>query len=513
MDDPGQQAFEPGAIDRSNAMSGSDRGTKRDSSPVAARRFLANVIWMLVSQAAGKVAAFAFVIIVARRLGVTDYGYFNFALSIVPLFLMFGAWGIGIIVVAEVARDRTRLSEIFSSGFVLRAGLGLIGLLLCFGITPLLVRGTNAFVTVIILGFALFLDEVSGFLANVFKAFERMRYLALMTVTNRVVSVLLAVVAIAFGGQLLAVSAMYLLGSLSALVFAAVTIKRRFPPIRLADRSAAVMRQLLRQGLLVGAASVLNMALFRIDTVMLQAIRGPVEVGLYGIAYRFLDSFLFFAWGVTNAGLPRISRAEGRSERRRIFESLAALMLAFYVPLAVVGVFNADWIVSVLFSSKYAAAVPAVPWIAGASLFYAVAYLARVTAIVDGQRSAVVWIAAVGLIANVGANAIVIPRHGFLGAAVVTFASEVLDAALLLGLFIRSNGLPWATRLPAVPLVAGCCMSGALLLFPADGGVTFVIAAISYVIALPICGALLAPVESRRAIRLLRRQQPETSPG
>lgn len=470
------------------------------------RRFAANIGWMLLSQGAGTIAGFAFVIIVARGLGTAEYGYFTFAMSLVPLFLMVGAWGIGIAVVTEVARDRNRVSEIVSSGFVVRVGLALIGLLLCFSTAPLFVKGGEPLLTVIVVGCALFLDEISGFLANVFKAFERMRYLALMTLTNRLVSAVLAVFAIAVGGRLVAVSTMYFLGSLSALVFAVATIKRRFPPIRVGDYRRSVMRQLLSQGLLIGAASVLNMALFRIDTVILQAIRGPIEVGMYGIAYRFLDSFLFFAWGVTNAGLPRLARTADSTGRRRTFESMASLMLAFYVPLAVWGAFDGQWMVSVVFSSKYAAAVSAVPWLAGAGLFYAIAYLARVSAIVDGKRATIIWIAGFGLVINVCANLIVIPRYGFLGAAVVTFVSEVLDAALLLWLFLHSHGRPWATRLPLVPLAAGCCMSGLLLLLPVSGGLRFAIGGLGYAVALTVCGRAIAPADSRRALALLRRR-------
>lgn len=498
-------------IDPVEVTSRTDSGARDHGD--GARRFAGNVGWMLLSQGAGKIASFAFVIIVVRGLGTTEYGYFNFAISFVPLFLMLGAWGISIAVVSEVAKHRDRLSEVFSSGFVLRLGLDLVGLIACFAVTPLLVHSTEGRLTVIVVGCALFLDEISEFLANVFRAFEQMRYQSIVSLINRVVSAVLAVVAILVGGNLLAVAGMYFLGSAGALVFAWVTLKRRFPPIRLSDRRWPLMKDLLRSGVLVGIASVLNMALFRIDTVMLQAIRGTTEVAIYGIAYRFLDSFLFFAWGVTSAALPKIARAGNTQERVRSVEMTAALILAFFVPLAIWGVFSPRWMVLTLFGEKSVAAVPAVPWLAAAAGFYSLAYLARVVAIVDGRRATIAWIAAVGAIVNIGANAFAIPRYGFLGAAVATFASEVLDAALLVGLFVRSNRRLYESRVTAVPLAAGACMGVALAASGARGGAAFVVGGLVYLGALILCGRLIAPAESRRAIGLLRRRATATRPS
>jgi O-antigen/teichoic acid export membrane protein len=467
---------------------------------------------MLLSQGAGKLAGFAFVLIVARGLGTNDYGYFNFAISFAPLFLIFGAWGINIVVASDIAREPERVSEVFSSGFVLRFGLELLGLLACLASAPFFVHHFTPWLTVAIVAAALLLDDVSGYLGNVFRAFEQMRYQSVVTLVNRIASTVLALVAVVLGGGLIAVAAMYFLGSLGALLLALRTLRRKFPPIRLADRRRELVRRLLRSGFLVGIASALSMALFRIDTVLLQGIRGTRDVALYGVAYRFIDSFLFFAWGVVNAAIPLLARAEGREGRARAFQLPVALLLAFYLPLLVWPVFCSRWLVVTLFSDRYAAAAPAVPWLAASAAFYAAAYLARVSAIAAGRRVALVWIAAVGVAVNVGVNAVVIPRHGFVGAAVVTFASEVLDAALLLVLAGRADLTLYLSRLAAVPLTAAAAM--AVFLFATglrDAG-AFVAGGLVYVAALAVAARLIAPDESRRALALLRRRASPRAP-
>jgi len=65
-----------------------------------------NTTWILAGELIGKAASFVFVVIVARGLGTTQYGYFTFATAFVPLFLAFGTWGIEMVLVREMSRNR-----------------------------------------------------------------------------------------------------------------------------------------------------------------------------------------------------------------------------------------------------------------------------------------------------------------------------------------------------------------------------------------------------------------------
>ena len=481
--------------------------TGLDTEQVAsARRFAGNAFWLLVAQAAGKLASFAFVVIVARGLGTEAYGEFNFAASFVPLFLVFGTLGLDVAVVRQVVRSRERLSEVFSSGLLLRGGVALVGLAGAVALAPFLVESTRAFVVVAVLGGALFLDELSGYLGAVYKAFERVAFHGMVLLANRIVSTLLALVAIAMGGDILAVCGTYLAGSLGALGFAWVALRRYFPPVDLRDARAATCRSLLREGLPLALANALNAALFRIDAVLLQAIKGPVAVGLYGVAYRFFESFLFVAWSLTNVALPRLARAGPDQRAGRTFQLTVALMLSFYLPVAAGAPFAAEWVVTALFSDEYRSAASTVPWLTGAAALYAVAYLARVGAIAVGRRRGIVWIAGGSLVLNVALNLAVIPRYSFQGAAVATFATEVVEAALLLMVFVRASGRPQLERVVLVPVAAAAVMLAGLLASGARDAVAVVVGGALYGLALPVCARLLAPADSRRALQLVRRR-------
>ena len=463
------------------------------TAPVRRAGLLANVGWMVVAEAVGKVASFAFVLVVARGLGLSAYGTFNFALSFVPLFLLLASSGLNVAVLREVATDESRVSPIVASALRPRLGLLAVAYAASLAVAPLLVDGRESLLAVALVGAALVCDELTGFLGAVFKAFERMSAHASTLVVNRVVSTGLAVAVVQAGGGLVAVTAVYLVGSAGSLAAGVVLLRRRFPPIRLADADGTLGRRLVRDGFVLGLASALNLAVFRIDAVLLQAMEGTAAVGLYGVAYRFLDSTLFLAWSLASAVMPRIARRGATEQSSRTLAAVTSAAAAFYVPFAIGSLFLADWAVRLLFSARFEAAGDAVPWLAGAGLFYAVAYLCRLALIAIGRRGALVAVAATTLAFNVVANLVVIPRYGFEGAAAVTLLTEVLEAAILLFLFARATGRVPLDVTAAVPLAGGVGMAAALALTGADGWTGVVVALLSGAVGAAV-GALVVGV-------------------
>ena len=51
----------------------------------------------------------------------------------------------------------------------------------------------------------------------------------------------------------------------------------------------------------LGVDTVVAMALFRIDQVLLGAMKGDAAVGVYAAAYRLLETMLFVSWAVAAA--------------------------------------------------------------------------------------------------------------------------------------------------------------------------------------------------------------------
>jgi O-antigen/teichoic acid export membrane protein len=410
-------------------------------------------------------------------------------------------------VISEVARDHRRIVEVFPAGLVLRAGLGALALLTALAIAPFFVDGPHALAAFLILGFALLLDEVSQFLSAVFRAFERMEFHAIVVFTNRVLSVVLALVVFAMGGRLVAVCLTYMGGSLGALVFGFVLLRRFLPEGQPLTASRQVLRRMLRTGAPLGIASFVNMLAFRVDTVILQAVKGTVAVAQYAVAYRFFDSLAFVGYNLGDTAMPRIARTGAGRDAARTFNLGTAAILAFYLPLAVAYLFAGHWIVDTLFSRTYDAAAPALAWLGAAGALYGVTYLARVGAIALGRRTSITWVALAALAANLAMNAYAIPRWAGTGAAAATCFTEVVEAALLVIVFLRSNhGGGSGGRALAAPVAASAASAVLLAVLHLRGGAALAVLAATYPLGLVITARLLVPDEAAQAARMVRQR-------
>jgi O-antigen/teichoic acid export membrane protein len=474
-------------------------------------RFASNAAWMLAAQVVVKIASFVFFVVVARGLGTEEFGYFSFVISFVPLFLMFGMWGLEVVVVGEVARNRDDVSRLFSSGFVMRVVLGGVALVVAALLAPLFVEGAEAYLALLVVGPALYVDELAGFMGTVFKAFEQMRSFSIVLMTNRIVSTLLALLALALGGELIAICVMYLIGSIAAFAVAGLLLRHKFPALDVRDFDRRLAFHMLRKGIPLGIAGVVNLAVFRVDSVLLQVLRGPVAVAMYGVAYRFLESFLFVAWTMTTVVFPRIARAGASGVTSRTHEFTMALIVSFYLPLAVGSLFAGEWVVVTLFSERYRPAADALPALTAAGVFYGIAYLSRVSAMGLGSGRAVAWIAGSALVVNVGLNLAVIPEYGFTGAAWVTLATEVFEAVILLALFRHRVRDFSFSPVMLVPVAAVTTMALVLWSTGMRDGAAVVVGSIVYALSLAGAARLLAPRAFDRAMSLIRRRGAEAT--
>jgi len=454
------------------------------------RRVAGNAAWYAGADLIGKVASFVLAVLLARHLGARSYGYFNFALSFFPLFLMLAQWGTELIVVRELSGDPERVGDIYASGLAVRVTLGSAAVAVGVAALPALVGARAPLGAVLIIGVALFVDELTRLHAAVFTAFDRMRVNALNILVNRVVSTALAVVVVAAGRGLTAVCLMYLAGSLGALSVAVFNVRRSFPAARVRRLRRETVRALVRGGAPFGIAGMLNMAVFRIDAVLLLGFKGPVQVALYGVAYRFFEPLLVVAWSLASASLPDMTRAARRG-RDRTFPLSLALVLAFYLPIALGAPFTARWLVVGLFSARYRAASGAVAWLAGAALFYAAAHLARTAVVAAGRRATITWIAGATLLLNVGLNLAFIPQYGFLGAAAVTFFTELAECAALITVYVRSTTVVPVWPALALPVSAGTAMGAVLILAGVSGAAALAVGATVYGATLLVVDRLL----------------------
>lgn len=455
-----------------------------DAADGAARRSAINASVMAASDVVGKVATLGYTVLAARVLSQQDFGLFSYAVALSLLLAIVPQWGFDTYVVQQGAEDHDRVERLYAESLAWKVGLGVplvAGAAVFAVLTSSSTASAVALVAIVVAGLLDVLSDSGRAAAN---AIERLVGVSVALTLNRIVTAGLAIAALLAGGELVGIALAYLAGSVTGLVVTVVAIRRvdvrtRIGPVRW-DR----MRAMAVGSWEIGVAALVGVALFRVDTVILEAVRGEEAVAVYSVAYRLLETVLFVAWAIGRANLPAMSAATDPARVRRVLEESVSAVAALYVPFGIALATIGPQVVGLLFGERYeAVTVTPLRWLALAPLVFAVGYLASYALVgVRRERAMLVGsLAALG--ANVVANLLLIPRWGVAGAAATTTLSYLLQSVVALGFGRSSFGLARVDRVLVVPLVASVPMAAVLVLLDAPvvvvaatGGVVYAVA-------------------------------------
>jgi O-antigen/teichoic acid export membrane protein len=333
-----------------------------------------------------------------------------------------------------------------------------------------------------------------------------------LTINSVLWGVCVLVINLSGGGLVALALSMTLVTTATAMMqaFAAFKLLR----FRLRPSRAAIIR-LLRIGAPLGIAGLLVNAYARIDQIIVFEQAGSKAAGYYGAVYRVLEQAHFIPISVLTTLAPVIATLY-ISDRARMLRivTLAAEFLAIGAlgALAFAAV-AAEPLMRLFFGAEFVPAAPALPILGGAFVFICYGYLTGTLLLALGiaQRQIVVGLA--GLVVNVVGNLILVPKYGFLAAAWMTLATEVVVVGTggyfvikeLGGLRVVSIG-----RLPRV-VVAAAVLLGVLLGLKAIGGGLVVLslaAGLLYPALLLACRAV-APHEVKTLLLKRGGQLPE----
>ena len=169
-----------------------------------------------------------------------------------------------------------------------------------------------------------------------------------------------------------------------------------------------------------------------VDTVMLSFIKGSTEVGWYNAAYRIYDGLIILPFIVHYGLLPPLSKyfIGDREKYLQLSGEVIGYVMIVTLPIAIVLAQQAGFVIHGLFGNDFQLAVPAFKVLMVGLFFTYPIVIFNCILISMDKLKPILYLAGIGLIANVISNLLLIPKFGYLGAAISTASSEILVFAV-----------------------------------------------------------------------------------
>lgn len=416
---------------------------------------------LAIAEMAGKVASFAMFAVAARVLGPADFGEFSWSLNLALLLSVFVVWGFDTALIQLAAKRRDRLDAVLSDVLAVR----LLLIIPAMAVVLVLPSGAGDNVAVsLVLAAAVLADSMNQAIRSAAAVLERQRGVAVNLVIQRMLTAGLAIGVLLAGGGVLAMSWAYLAGTLLGVVAMFWSGHRvgLAPSPRLVTRAGMI--EVTHGSTALGISSMLNMLVFRIDSLLLGWMLTTTAVGAYTAAYKLFETVLFVMWSVDRVAMPAMAAAEGHEPIRNGVHRACSVVFAVYIPYAVVVALRGSDILNLVYGEPYGTDSYGSLAILGLALIpYSIQYLVASGLLARNRNTYVTVSGGVALVVNVIANLLLIPRYGPAGAAIATVLAFTAQSGMLWVGMVRMSGSPRMLRASLVADVASAAMIPVLL--------------------------------------------------
>ena len=296
-----------------------------------------NTFWLTVAEIASKTPTFFLNILIIRYLGTENYGKFAFAFAFGSPFAAFTDFGLSILAIKEIAKDKNLVKKYLDNLLTLKLALAFTTAAFIFLISQFLGKSPEVKILIYLVTVFTIITSFWGFFLAIFQAFEKMEYIA---ITKLFYSFSLCALTLLIIWQKMGLKILvsgYLYSSLITLFITLILVRKRFAKFHF-HFNFNFWKKTLKQAWPFGLIVLLGSLFFQINTIQIGLISTNTQVGLYNAAYQFIIilttlTSLFFA-----SLFPALSKKYSQSkvefyniinffERKVILSSLAICLI------------------------------------------------------------------------------------------------------------------------------------------------------------------------------------------
>ncbi len=384
--------------------------------------YITNSAWMLIEKLIKLAINFVFIGLVAKKVGPSDFGFLTFSQSLVVLLLSIAGLGLDNLLINEFIKNKDQSRNIFSTVFWSRVLVSIVFLIICmsyfyfcgsyqsdevmvvfFTISSLVFYAQNTYVS--------YYQSLSDF--KFITRIYLMCYLILSVVKVYLLYVTSSIVVFSF---ILMVDM-----GLTFIMIIYATRNNDEISISLIMFDLSIIKSLLKKSWPLIFSSLLVVLYTRLDHFMISKMLGINELGLFSVAVRISDAYVFIPSLIVTSFYPMICRDKGIDNVKFYFDLvfLSAFLCGIIIFLL------SPFVIPFLFGDEYKASISVVQITIFSSMFSVFGGAVTNYFLLINLSYIRLIRACVGLLINFILNLYLIPIKGIEGAAFASLFSQI----------------------------------------------------------------------------------------
>ena len=406
--------------------------------PNSSNQIIKNLVTLTSAEILSKAIALITAVYLARILKPEGFGILGFATAFVSYFLIVVDFGFNTYGTREVAKDKKLIEKLVNNILTIRLVFAVI-LFLIFAVVVLLIdKPETVKIVLLITGVNLFNNAIT--INWVFNGIEKMEVISIKQISANALALIGLLVFIhsdkSIIGAAIIISSSAILSSIGLIQFYRKTINKISFSIDL-----EFCKKLLSESLPILFSAFMIAIYYNLDMVMLGYMKTEADVGIYNAAYKILLVGIIPFTLILNSFFPTLSKIglTKSLEFKKVISQYGTLLISSAIIISSIIFFNAGELIQILFGKQFLKA--SIPLsilslnilVIGTNIFFGNPLIAW------GKQKQYSFAIALGAVANIILNILLIPKYSYSGAAFSTLLSEVVVFAGVFILFLKNT--------------------------------------------------------------------------
>lgn len=386
-----------------------------------------NMSWMLISQIIGSICGFIWTILIARYLGVNDYGILGFAISLTGILAITTDFGISTHIVRHISTDYKSAPKYLGNAIPLKSLFASVSFILTLIILILLKSNEITITITLLFTIEMIFKSFINLLNGTFQAFEEGKYQGIGNTLLNTILLIFIFITIFTDLGIYGIAISYILANLITLIYEYYVLRKHFTKPKF-EFDKYFSKNITRLSIPFAITSILYSVYYSIDVVMLSSLIGNYSTGIYNASYKLISVLTLF-YSVYGAVIfPVMSKLYQNDKKLLLisFEKSVKYITLIVLPLIVGTAFYSADIIQLIYGKEYYAASSVLSILVWTVFLLYLAGAGNSLLNASHKEVTVTKIYAIAAIFNIGLNFIIIPYLSYNGAAITTVLSDLL---------------------------------------------------------------------------------------